>query len=188
MIQRLTDYNPASRYQPAFEESWPKVPWLTVAMTFNPTLRASVIQADGKIMAGLFVWRPDDAAQDNAMLEINSGLQNCTSLRFSPSTDHLIAMSQTGMWIGQPLLSDNGILLASPLPKEASVLIVEQSGAIRKLPVQAATTNPDVKAPSANSGELLQQTTVLTAAAFRHSTGRLLVGTKDGRLVSVLVP
>jgi hypothetical protein len=95
------------------------------------------------------------------------GLQNCTSLRFSPSTDHLIAMSQTGvciadsisgktltredgplfasaqlqfsdnghqpaffnatevrlfdlktgMWIGQPLLSDNGILLASPLPK-----------------------------------------------------------------------
>ena len=78
--------------------------------------------------------------------------------------------------------------LASPLPKEASVLIVEQSGAIRKLPVQAATTNPDVKTPSANSGELLQQTAVLTAAAFRHSTGRLLVGTKDGRLVSVLVP
>ena len=166
------------------------------------------------------------------------GLQNCTSLRFSPSTDHLIAMSQTGvciadsisgktltredgplfasaqlqfsdnghqpaffnatevrlfdlkigMWIGQPLLSDTGILLASPLPKEASVLIVEQSGAIRKLPVQAATTNPDVKTPSANSGELLQQTAVLTAAAFRHSTGRLLVGTKDGRLVSVLVP
>ena len=95
---------------------------------------------------------------------------------------------KTDMWIGQPLLSDNGILLASPLPKEASVLIAEQSGAIQKLPVQAATTNPDVKAPSANSGELLQQTAVLTAAAFRHSTGRLLVGTKDGRLVSLLVP